>query len=135
MQISTKSRYGLRALVYLANKGRCSSVKEISEKEEIPFDYLEKIFSTLKKAKLVKVKRGARGGYILALLPKKITVLKVIKVFEGTVAPVRCVAKETERKITCKRRKKCTTQKVWCSVQDSLTKTLNSVTLYDLKNK
>jgi len=58
MRISIKSRYGLRALLYLARKNRVSSVKEISEKEKIPFDFLEKIFSELQKKGLIKSQKG-----------------------------------------------------------------------------
>ena len=60
MRFSTKSQYGLRALVLLAKNQKVLSLKEISQKEGIPFDYLEKIFSKLKKAKIVGAKKGIK---------------------------------------------------------------------------
>ena len=77
MQISKKSQYGLRALVYLAKEASSDtvcSIKEISKAEDIPFDFLEKILSELEKEDLVKAKKGAQGGYFLNKKPKQITV-------------------------------------------------------------
>ncbi len=135
MRISTKSQYGLRAMVYLANvfgKGRIYSLKKISQKENISFDYLEKIISKLEKAGLIRAKKGAGGGYFLARSPAKINVGEIIMVFEGTMAPVKCVAKEKKERIFCPRKKICKSFFVWKKIQDILNSTLNSITLDDL---
>lgn len=138
MRISKKSQYGLRAMVYLAgvlNKDKPCSLREISEKENISFDYLEKIVSELEKNKLVKSKRGVKGGYLLAKLPQRIKVLEIINVLEETMAPVKCIARENEKKYYCPRKKVCKTITVWKKVQDNLNSTLNSITLADLTRK
>jgi len=123
MKVSKKSQYGLRAMVYLAKKGKICPLKEISEKEKIPFDFLEKIISELQEAGLVEAKRGVQGGYFLTKEPKKITAGEVVRVLENT-APVSCFG--------CQMARICTTKNVWEKVQDSLDSTLDSVTLKDL---
>jgi Rrf2 family protein len=131
LKISAKSQYGLRAMVYLAGRKRnISSLKTISEKEEISFDYLEKIISKLEKAGLLKAKKGVQGGYFLAKSPGKIKVGEIIKTLEGELALVKCIAK-TKRCI-CPRSKGCLTKNFWKKIQDSLNNTLNSLTLADL---
>jgi len=135
MKISAKTQYGLRAMVYLAKTRKISSLKEISENEKIPFDFLEKIISKLEKAKLVKSKRGAQGGYALSRPSSKITTGEIIKILEGTIAPVLCIAEEKSKKFDCPHEKKCLTKNVWKKVQDALNETLNSIILADLINE
>jgi len=135
MKISKKTQYGLRAMVYLAEgfgQSRVFPLKEISQEEGIPFDFLEKIFSKLEKVGLVKAKKGIRGGYFLARSPGKISIGEIIKVLEGTMAPVLCVAKEKEKRIFCPRKKTCKTFDLWRKIQDILTFTLDSISLTDL---
>ena len=129
MKLSTKSRYGLRALAYLVRNKGFASLQEISQKEDISYDYLEKIFAKLKKAGIVDVKRGIKGGYSLAYCPDAITVGQVVNVFEDTLAPVMCIAHEKEMKKNCSRKSNCPTRKVWMMMQENLIKSLNSVTL------
>ena len=136
MRISKKTQYGLRAMTYLAsvfNKDRICSLREISEKENISFDYLEKIISRLEKNKLLKSKRGIKGGYCLARSPKRIKVGEIIKILEETMAPVKCVS--MEKKYHCPRKRVCKTITVWKKVQENLISTLNSITLADLINE
>ena len=133
VKFSTKSQYGLRAMVYLARfKDKISPLREISGMEDIPFDYLEKIISTLEKAGLVGAKRGAGGGYFLTLEPKEIQVGEIIKTLEGQMAPVKCLIKNPKERFCCPKEKKCQTKKVWKKIQDSLNSTLESMTLADL---
>jgi len=136
MKISKRSQYGLRAMVYLAaafrKKNKVCSLREISEKEKISFDYLEKIISRLEKKGLVGSKRGVQGGYFLLRSPGKIKTGEIIRVLEGTMAPVRCIAKEKKQRYNCPYRKNCRTINVWQKIQDSLNTTLNSITLADL---
>ena len=80
LKISTKSQYGLRAIVYLAtSKEKINPLRAISKKEGISFDYLEKILSKLEKTGLVKAKKGVLGGYFLAKTPKKIKIAEILK--------------------------------------------------------
>lgn len=135
MNISTKSRYGVRAMIYLADifgENKFTPLKEIAQKEEIPFDYLEKIISQLRKSGLIKSKKGIQGGYSLARSPEKINVGEIIKILEKTFAPVKCVAKEKEERYNCPRKKICKSFFVWGKIQDILNSTLKSVTLADL---
>ena len=135
MKISAKSRYGLRAMVYLARSKKICSVKTIAQDENISFDYLEKIFSKLEKADLVKAKRGAQGGYLLARSPQKITVGEIVRVLEETMAIAPCVAEEKEKKYHCPLRRMCSIRNVWQKTQDTLNSTLDSIILTDLVDK
>ncbi len=113
-------------MVYLAkhsSEDKVCPIKEISEKENISFDYLEKIISELEKAGLVKAKKGVLGGYFLAKEPEKITSGEIVRVLESTV-PVSCTG--------CQMVRICSTKNVWDKVQDSLDSTLDSMTLADL---
>ena len=124
MKISKKAQYGLRAMVYLAKKPKqVIPLKEISKKEKISLDFLEKIISDLEKAKLVKSKRGAFGGYCLIKPANKITAGEIIRVLEDIV-PVSCAG--------CQMARICSTKNVWNEVKDSLDSTLNSTKLSDL---
>jgi len=86
MKISKKAQYGLRAMVYLAkNKERVVSLKEIAESEKISVDFLEKIIKDLHEAKLVKSKKGAGGGYLLAKKAEKIYAGEIVEILEDIV--------------------------------------------------
>lgn len=115
------------------SKGEFSPLKEISKREGISFDYLEKIFSKLEKAKLIKSKKGVQGGYFLAKKPSKIKLGEIIRALEGEVALVKCIAKQ--KKFLCPRGGECLTRNFWKKIQDSLNKTLDSLTLADLFKK
>lgn len=127
MQISKKAQYGLRAMVCLAKNFERNDflfLKEVSKKEDIPFDFLEKIILILKKEGLVKGKKGFGGGYILNKLPKNITVFDIVRVLEKTTTPVNCAL--------CGKIRKCAAKNVWKKVDYAISKTLNSITLKDL---
>lgn len=127
MQISIKSRYGLRAMVYLARVERVCSVKEISQKEKIPFDFLEKIFSKLQHDGLIKSQRGVGGGYFLAKPPQRISVREILKVLENKeIFSVLCKRKHHSSQ------KKCPIKSVWKKIQKNLNFTLDAITLADL---
>jgi Rrf2 family iron-sulfur cluster assembly transcriptional regulator len=95
----------------------------ISEKEGIPFDFLEKIISDLERVELVKGKKGVSGGYILAKNPNKITVKDIVEPLENTTA-VDCSF--------CGKSRKCLTKNVWKKIDNAVNKTLKSITLKDL---
>jgi Rrf2 family protein len=129
MRISTKSQYGLRAMVYLAKvfkKDKVFPLREIAKKEGISFDYLEKIISKLEKSSLVKAKKGVQGGYFLAKKPSKIKIGKIIKALEGEIVMVKCL------KYFCPKEKKCLTKNFWQKLNKAINEVLNSMTLADL---
>jgi len=116
-------------MVYLANprlKNKISPLKKISQDEGIPFDFLEKIFSRLEKANLVKAKKGAQGGYFLAKVPEKIKIGEILEALNEEINLVRCF------RYFCPREKKCLTKNFWQKLNKFLISTLNSVKLSDL---
>ncbi len=134
MKISTKGRYGLRAMLYLAinsNSGYIT-LKTISEREEISKEYLEHIFSILKKANLVKSIKGSQGGYILSDKPSKVTVASILYALEGdlSVADYNIDNKEPDNSIDY-----CLKINIWDKINKEVTKFIESITLEDLINK
>lgn len=114
-------------MIYLARaKKRIAPLKEISEKEGMPFDYLEKIFSQLEKSGLVKAKKGSRGGYFIGKNPSQIKIGKIIRSLEGETFLVKCLES------CCPREKKCLSKSVWKKLQKSLDTALDSITLANL---
>lgn len=113
-------------MLFLAkNKNsKAFSIREISNIEGIPFEFLSKIFSSLERAKLVKAKHGANGGYYLAKPTNKITAGNIVEALEGKISPINC--------FLCTKAKKCASKNVWDKVKQSLSKTLYSITLKDL---
>ncbi|MFN2363905.1 MAG: Rrf2 family transcriptional regulator, partial [Halarsenatibacteraceae bacterium] len=93
MKISTRGRYGLRAMIDLAinEEGEAIPLRVIAEREDISEQYLEQLFANLRKSGLVKSVRGAHGGYLLNREPENITAGDVFRVLEGPVSPVDCV--------------------------------------------
>lgn len=90
VKVSSKGRYGVRALFHIAfhNHGRATQMREIAESERIPARFLEQIFQDLKRAGIVGAKRGPRGGYHLARPAAEIRIGDVIRALEGTIAMV-----------------------------------------------
>jgi Rrf2 family iron-sulfur cluster assembly transcriptional regulator len=134
MKLSTKSRYGLRALFDMAyNSGTLPvQIKDISRRQAISPRYLEQIFQDLKKAGLLKSRRGPQGGYYLAKKPEEITVKNVILAAEGNMALVDCVKDPQECKKKCEYDNQCVTQVVWREATQRLHEYFDSVTLHDL---
>lgn len=128
MRFSTTTRYGLRAIVHIAREGHICSVKEISEAEEIPVKYLEKIIRKLAKAGFIEVKRGSTGGYFLARPAGRITVDDIVGTLEKTTFPAPCV----EHGYACPRRKKCPTRGIWEKIDAGIHATLRKITIQDL---
>ncbi len=133
MKLSTKGRYGLKAMFELALNGGDDPVplKYIAEKQNLSDQYLEQLFSSLRRAGLVKSVRGAQGGYFLSRDPGKITVGDIIRVLEGPVAPSDCVLDEEPE---CKRAGHCVTQVVWERIKESIDSVIDSITLEDMVN-
>lgn len=137
MRLSTKSRYGLRALFDMAyNCGESSAqIQNISERQQISPRYLEQIFQNLKRAGLLKSKRGPQGGYTLARKPEEITVLEILNATEQDVLMVECAGttkKKKKRKQECPFEGHCVTQTVWADANTLLTELFGSLTLQTL---
>lgn len=133
MKISTKGRYALRMLTYLAShqdKG-CISLKEISENENISKKYLEQIVPMLNKAGILRTSRGNRGGYMLAMRAEECTVGAVLHATEGSLAPVACLEYGTA---DCPRSAQCATLFVWEGLNKAISDYLDSITIQDILN-
>src|SRR5262249_54863373 len=87
MKLSTKTRYGVRAVFDIAyhNAGRPTQARDIARRQEVPLRYLEQIFQELRRANLVEAKRGPRGGYFLARAPEAITLGDVVRAVQGPI--------------------------------------------------
>lgn len=130
MKVSTKGRYAARAMLDLAQhfgEGPIL-VKDISRREEFSDRYLEQILIPLKVAGLVRVVRGARGGFSLARPPSEIKLLEIIQIVEGSTAPVDCV----DDARVCSRSDLCVTREVWAEMKAAIDTVLESITLQDL---
>ena len=129
MKLSTKGRYGVKAMVDLAiNFGKSPiSIKSISNRQNISEYYLEQLFSVLRKAELIKSIRGANGGYILAKDPKEITVYQILDVLEGPIEISTCLDSDGCNNIDC-----CATRIVWKKIKDSIDSVTMAITLQDI---
>ena len=133
MKLSTRTRYGMRAILELArNYGRGPlQIRTIANQEDISGKYLEQLMAILKSTGFVQSVRGAKGGYILAKAPKQIKLNEVFNCLEGPVATVECVQDEDY----CERVADCVTRQVWTEVQQAITNVLQSITLQDLVDR
>jgi Rrf2 family cysteine metabolism transcriptional repressor len=133
MKISTRCRYGLRAILELAmeyGKGPLQ-IKIIAERQEISNKYLEQIMAILKSVALVRSIRGAKGGYVLAKEPKNIRISDVFIALEGPLVTVDCV----EHPEFCTRCTDCVTRHVWTDIQNTIMNVMEAITLQDLVDK
>jgi len=132
MKLSTKGRYGLRAMIDLAINAKDTkvSIKSISERQGISENYLEQIIAVLKKNGYVKSSRGAQGGYSLSKDPINISVGEILRTLEGSLDPVDCVIINDDKK--CEDFDFCATKFLWKKISDSINDVVNNVTLQDL---
>ncbi|MBE5780750.1 MAG: Rrf2 family transcriptional regulator [Clostridiales bacterium] len=130
MKISTKGRYGLKAVFEIAQSyGQAPvSVRAISEKHEISEQYLEQLFKKLRSAGIVRSIRGAQGGYELTRPPKEITVGQVLRAMEGTVAPVSCA----EADANCAYAQSCVENYVYRKIRQAIDEVVDHLTLFDM---
>ncbi|MCP2520924.1 Rrf2 family transcriptional regulator [SCandidatus Aminicenantes bacterium Aminicenantia_JdfR_composite] len=130
IKISTKGRYGTRAIIDLAihYSNRPVLLKDVAKREEIPIRYLEQIVIPLKVAGLVKSVRGAKGGYKLARAPEEIKLSEVINALEGPCCLVECVSDPDY----CDRIEICPAHEVWKIATENLRKLFDSITIKDL---
>lgn len=132
MKISTRGRYGLRAMYELAlHKGEAPlPLKIIAERQGIAEQYLEQLMLSLRKSGLVQGVRGAQGGYILAKESCDISVGDVLRALEGPIGFVDCALEGAE--VPCDRSKICITRPLWEKLRDSVIQVVDSVTLREL---
>jgi Rrf2 family cysteine metabolism transcriptional repressor len=130
MRLSTRGRYGVRALIDLAMRWGNGPVqlKDIAQNQEVSLQYLEHLMRPLIAAGLIRSMRGARGGVWLARPPEEINLAEVINALVGSIAPVECV---DDIKV-CNRSEYCAARDVWCEVNEVINEVLESKTLRDL---
>ncbi len=134
MKISTKGRYALRLLVDLAehrDEGYVA-LKDVANRQNISKKYLEQIVSILNKPNILAANRGFQGGYRLAQEPKEYTVGDILRVTEGSLAPISCLENDVN---LCERSGECPTLFVWEGLYDVINEYLDSITLQDILDK
>ncbi len=135
MKISTRGRYGLRAMIDLAVNSKsnvCISLKSIAERQGISEHYLEQLMAVLKKADFVKSIRGSQGGYILNKSPEDISVGDLLRALEGPINIVECVSDNYTGSCGINGCGNCVTKNVWEKINDSITEAADSITLQEL---
>ena len=137
MRLSTKSRYGLRALFDIAyNCGmQPAQIQDISRRQHISPRYLEQIFQGLKRAGILKSKRGPQGGYYLARQPEQITLREIINATEGESLFTECIIDSKKKRKSCEFEGCCLTQVIWQDAQRIIDEHFSSITLKDLCEK
>ena len=133
MKISTKIRYGTRAMIELASHYGEGPVelKEIAKKENISLKYLEQVITPLRTAGLVKSVRGSKGGYSIAKPPSEICVNDLVEILEGPINLVECL---NDPKV-CQKSPICVTRDIWKEVSDTINGIFHSITLQDMINR
>lgn len=132
MKLSTKGRYGIKAMVDLAieyGKGDLLSTSQLAEKQGISAAYLEQLIASLKKADLVVAVRGVQGGYALARPPETISVGEVLTSLEGNTALIDCVGtKGTDCSNVCS----CSARPLWLKLQKRIDDVLDTTSIRDM---
>ncbi len=133
MEISTKLRYGARALAELgiAYPEQVVPAGDLARRQGLSVKYLEHILSSLKAGGIITSERGMGGGYRLARAPEEITLASVFRVLEGSPAPVKCV----DTPETCDQAQTCPTLPTWIELRDAVTNVLEATTIADLAKR
>jgi Rrf2 family protein len=132
MNVSTKSEYGLRALIYLASNSEREAVpaREIAEKWSVPVKYLEQILKTLKEAGLITGQVGVGGGYRLTRAASLITAGEVIRTLDGRLAPMGCVSSYDYEQ--CEFETSCGLKTLWIRTRAAIIGVIDQTTIADL---
>lgn len=135
MRLSSKGRYGVRAMLDVAIHEVMGpvSIKSISQREGISLNYLEQIFNQLRKAGLVKSVRGPGGGFLLSLRAREIKVMDIMKALKEAVNPVYCL--DDKEKAHCKYITDCPPRLLWRELGDKIKEVLEETSLEDLLEK
>jgi Rrf2 family protein len=130
LKISTKGRYALRMMLEFAlNPDQCTKISQVAGRQQISVKYLEQIATILCKAGYIKSMRGAQGGYRLTKEPSQYTVGQILRLTEGSLAPVACLEDEINQ---CSRSGHCATLQVWTELKNAINQVVDHVTLADL---
>ena len=131
MLVSTKGRYALRTMVDLAihGDGEPVKIKDIANRQGISGKYLEQIISILSRAGFVRSIRGNQGGYYLARQSSDYTVGSILRITEGSLAPVDCLSGD---KNPCTRQMDCVTLRLWRELDEAISGVVDKYTLEDL---
>ncbi len=131
--VSTRGEYGMRLMVDLTRHWGEGTVSlhAVATREDLPEAYLEQLVASLRRAGLVQGKRGAGGGYMLARDPSLITAGDIVRALEGPIEPQICTA-EGDAVVNCVLQPGCATHHVWMTVQSTIAKALDSMTLAQL---
>ena len=134
MKLSTKGRYGIKAMVDIAieygSGGSRLSVNQLAEKQGVSVAYLEQIIAALKKAGLVESARGASGGYTLSRPPQDIYVGEVLRALEGSTAILDCVGVDDSAE--CSNACYCSARPLWIKLQQKIDEVLNTITIKEM---
>ncbi len=130
MRLTRAGEYAIRCILYLAAKGEgvLTSKKEIAARCEIPPQFLSKIAQELQKARIIEIRQGPKGGFILTRNPKDLTLLNVIEAIIGEIYLNDCIARPNQ----CTASPKCPVHKVWNKAREQLRSTLDAVTFSEL---
>jgi Rrf2 family protein len=133
MRISTKIRYGTRAMLELASHYGEGPIelKEIAKQENISLKYLEQVIIPLRSAGLVKSVRGSKGGYSLVKSPPEICLNDLVEILEGPVDLVECLRDPK----ACQKSSSCVTRDIWKEVSEAIYRIFHSVTLEEMVNR
>ncbi len=135
MRLSSKGRYGVRAMLDVAIYEDVGpvSIKNISQREGISLSYLEQIFNQLRKAGLVKSVRGPGGGFLLSLRAREIKIMDIMKALKEGVTTVHCL--DDKEKARCKYMTDCSPRLLWRELGDKIKEVLEETSLEDLLEK
>ncbi|MBI3914827.1 MAG: Rrf2 family transcriptional regulator [Chloroflexi bacterium] len=135
MKLSKRGEYGLKAMIDLAlsdSLSRVIQIKTIATREQIPVKFLEQILLTLKNAGLLQSKKGIGGGYYLARPLSEITLGQIVRVLDGTLAPIRCVSKIAYEECVCSDQETCGLRLAMLDVRNAIANILDATTLADV---
>lgn len=130
MKLSTRSRYGLRAILDLStcNPEGPITLRDICNRQEIPLIYLENVLTPLRASGLVKTVQGNLGGYVLGKNPSEITVGSILRLLEKNITLVACV----EDPAVCHQSPKCAARIIWMRLYEAITNVIDEITLADM---
>lgn len=131
MRVSTKGRYAIRFMLDLAlhNTGEPVRIKDVAARQNISDKYLEQVVSILNKAGYVRSIRGPQGGYVLTRNPEDYTMGQILRLTEGDMVPVACLADDVNQ---CDRADSCVTLHFWKKLDDAISNVIDNTTLADL---
>jgi Rrf2 family protein len=132
MKLTTKSEYSLLLIISLARRQNQPPInlEKLCEENNVPYKYAEHLFSILKRAGIVKARRGSSGGYILGRSPEKISVAEIIRLMDGALAPTEAVSKYFYSETPIEKEKKLIA--VFRDIRDYVSNKLEKLTIRDL---